>query len=114
MLLIPHEGKKEQVKRHRPKYKSQYVQCCFCLYVLQFCSAGVSFLPGEVQNIIKCKKGINTFLYLDKTSLQYLHFTLLHLYFFILFSYFFRSFAILLGEIGIQTAVQKQIHQNKT
>jgi hypothetical protein len=62
VLLITYKGKKEQVRRHRPKYKSQYVYCCFCPYVSQFCPAAVSFMPGDVQNIAKCKGRIYTFL----------------------------------------------------
>ena len=72
VLLIPYQGKKEQVKRHRPKYRSQYAHCCFCLYVSQFCSAAVSFLPGNVQNIAKYKGRVITFLELDKVNFTFI------------------------------------------
>ncbi len=121
MLLIPYEGKKEQVKRQRPKYKSQYVHCCFCRHLSQFCPVAVSFLPGNVQSIAKCKEGISTFFSWIKPALIFYNFFIfiflffLHLFYFMIFTfftffitfrffiflhflYFFRGFAIQFGE----------------
>lgn len=111
MLLIPYEGKKEQVKRQRPKYKSQYVHCCFCRSLSQFCPVAVSFLPGNVQSIVKCKEGISTFFSWIKPALIlcnflffiFLFFTSRRFYdfyiliFFAIFRSFINSFVFLQG-----------------
>lgn len=51
MHLILQESKKREAKRHRPKYKCQYVHC-FCLaYLPQFYFLSTSSLPGRIQSM---------------------------------------------------------------